>query len=177
MSVSAGGLLNSVLPGMVHASASSELDPLAPRSIQIVNAHTWEKLDVVYFTHGMYIDENVAKLNYLMRDHRANVAHEMDSSLFDQLFRVRMMLGTDEAVHVLSGYRTPETNARLRRRSSGVARFSLHMEGRAADIYFPNIPVEKLHETAMNMASGGVGLYSNSNFVHLDTGAARHWGS
>lgn len=154
-----------------------QLDPVASRRIHLVNAHTWDKLDVVYYTHGIYIDENIAQLNHLMRDRRANVSISMDTSLYDQLLRLQLALGTSEPVHILSGYRTPETNAKLRRRSPGVAKFSLHMEGRAADVYIPGMPVEKLHQAAMDMHAGGVGLYSNSNFVHLDTGALRHWGS
>lgn len=163
--------------GQAFASPIAELDPMASRRIQLVNAHTWEKLNVVYFTHGIYIDENIQQLNHLMRDRRANASIDMDTALFDQLLRVQMAVGTDVPVHVLSGYRTPETNAKLRRRSPGVAKFSLHMEGRAADIYIPGIDVEQLHKAAIQMNNGGVGLYSNSNFVHMDTGAPRHWGS
>lgn len=176
LSLGTTGLM-SALPSRVMAADIPALDPKAPREIRIVNAHTWEKLDIVYYIRGIYIDESLERLNHLMRDHRAGKAHVIDTALLDQLFRVRLMLGTDEAVHVLSGYRTPETNARLRSRSSGVAKYSLHMEGRAADIYIPEVPVQTLHKTAMDMAAGGVGLYSNSNFVHLDTGNHRHWGS
>lgn len=158
-------------------AAMPQLDPVASRRIHLVNAHTWDDLNVVYYTRGIYIDENIAQLNHLMRDRRANVSISMDTSLYDQLLRLQLALGTEEPVHVLSGYRTPETNAKLRRRSPGVARFSLHMEGRAADVYIPGIPVDKLHTAAMDMQAGGVGLYSNSNFVHMDTGAVRHWGS
>ena len=154
-----------------------QLDPVASRRIHLVNAHTWDNLDVVYYTRGIYIDENIAQLNHLMRDRRANVSISMDTSLYDQLLRLQLALGTSEPVHILSGYRTPETNAKLRRRSPSVAKFSLHMEGRAADIYIPGMPVDKLHQAAMDMQAGGVGLYSNSNFVHLDTGTLRHWGS
>lgn len=172
-----GTVLNTAMSGQAVAAPLAELDPVASRRIHLVNAHTWEKLNVVYFTHGIYIDENIEQLNHLMRDRRANASIDIDTGLFDQLLRVQMALGTEEPVHVLSGYRTPETNAKLRRRSPGVAKHSLHMEGRAADIYIPGISVEKLHEAARDMQAGGVGLYSNSNFVHMDTGAVRHWGS
>ena len=154
-----------------------KLDTVASRRIHLFNAHTLDDLNVVYYTRGMYIDENIEQLNHLMRDRRANASISMDTSLYDQLLRLQLALGTDEPVHVLSGYRTPETNAKLRRRSPGVAKFSLHMEGRAADIYIPGIPVDKLHQAAVDMHAGGVGLYSNSNFVHVDTGTLRHWGS
>ncbi|ASJ72388.1 hypothetical protein IMCC3135_11490 [Granulosicoccus antarcticus IMCC3135] len=153
------------------------IDPMASRRIHLVNAHTGDDLNVVYYTHGIYIDENIEQLNHLMRDRRANATIDMDTALYDQLLGVQTILGIQKPVHILSGYRTAETNAKLRRRSSGVAKFSLHMEGRAADIFIPSVPVDKLHEAAVKMQAGGVGLYSNSNFVHLDTGALRHWGS
>ena len=152
------------------------LDPMARRRLHLFNAHTKDELDVVYFTQGTYIDENIKQLNHLMRDRRANIAGAIDPALYDQLLGLQNMLGTTEPVHVLSGYRTAETNAKLRRRSSGVAKFSLHMEGRAADIYIPGIPTKTVHTAALEMRAGGVGLYSKSNFVHMDTGAVRQWG-
>lgn len=155
----------------------AQLDSQVSRRLHIVNAHTWEDLDVVYYTHGIHIDENIAQLDHLMRDRRANVARVMDPILYDQLYMLCQVLGTNEPVHVLSGYRTPETNAKLRRRSSGVAKYSLHMEGRAADIYVPGVSVKRLQKAALEMKAGGVGLYSKSNFVHIDTGQIRHWGS
>lgn len=155
----------------------NQLNRLESRRLHIVNAHTWEDLNVVYYTHGIHIDENIAQLNYLMRDRRANVARAIDTALYDQLYLLTKILDTSEAVHVLSGYRTPETNAKLRKRSSGVAKYSLHMEGRAADIYFPDVSAKELQQAALTMQAGGVGLYSKSNFVHVDTGQIRHWGS
>lgn len=152
------------------------LDPMARRRLHLINAHTKDDLDVVYFTQGIYIDENISQLNHLMRDRRANITGVIDPALYDQLLGLQIMLGTTEPVHVLSGYRTAETNAKLRRRSSGVAKFSLHMEGRAADIYIPGIPAKTIHAAALEMGAGGVGLYSRSNFVHMDTGPVRQWG-
>ncbi len=158
-------------------SSTAGLDPMESRRLHLVNAHTWDDLDVVYYTHGIYIDENISQLNHLMRDRRANVTRPIDPDLYDQLLRLQKILNTSEPVHVLSGYRTPETNAKLRSRSSGVAKYSLHMEGRAADIYIPGIPSKTLQAAALHMAAGGVGLYSKSNFVHVDTGPVRQWGS
>jgi len=159
------------------ATGSSGLDPMARRRLHLINAHTWDDLDVVYYTQGIYIDENISQLDHLMRDRRANITKPIDPALYDQLLGLQHVLGTEEPVHVLSGYRTPETNAKLRSRSSGVAKYSLHMEGRAADIYIPGIPAKTIHEAALSLGAGGVGLYSNSNFVHMDTGPVRHWGS
>lgn len=172
-----GALLSAASSGQAYAGQAAELDPVASRRIHLINAHTGDDMDVVYYTHGIYIDENIARLNHLMRDRRANVAIDMDTNLYDQLLRLQLALGTSEPVRILSGYRTPETNAKLRRRSSGVARYSLHMEGRAADIFIPGHSVHQLQEAALGLQAGGVGLYSKSNFVHVDTGAVRKWGS
>lgn len=157
--------------------AVAQLEPQMSRRLHLFNEHTGDDVDVVYYTHGLYIYENLARLNHLMRDRRANAATQMDTTLFNQLFLLREELGTNEAVHVLSGYRTPETNAKLRRRSKGVAKYSLHMEGRAADIYVPGFSVQKIHKVASEFKAGGVGVYTRSNFVHVDTGQVRHWGS
>lgn len=147
------------------------------RSLHLVNAHTGDDFDLMYFAHGIYLTENISRFNHLMRDRRANAATNMDTTLYDQLFLLRKELGISDPIRVLSGYRTPETNAKLRSRSQRVAKYSLHMEGRAADIYVPGIPVEKLQQAALALEAGGVGLYSHSNFIHLDTGPVRNWGS
>lgn len=162
---------------LADAAASITLDPMESRRLHLVNAHTWDDLDVVYYTHGIYIDENIERLNHLMRDRRANQTTAMDPALYDQLLSVQRVLGTDKPVHILSGYRTPETNAKLRRRSPGVAKYSYHMAGQAADIYIPGIAVQDLQQAALSLQAGGVGVYSKSNFVHIDTGPVRRWGS
>ena len=152
------------------------LDPMAERSLNLYSLHTKEELSIVYFTHGMYIDENMAALNYLMRDRRANESTTMDVNLYDQLFLIQKEFDRPEPIHVLSGYRTAETNAKLRKRSKGVSKYSLHMEGRAADFYIPGVPTKTLQSAALDLSAGGVGLYSNSNFIHVDTGMVRSWG-
>ena len=162
----------STLQGAVAA-----LDPMMSRRLHLVNEHTGDNFDVVYYTHGIFINENLSLLNSLMRDRRANEATQMDTTLYDQLFLLREKLGSDEPLHILSGYRTAATNAKLRRRSKGVAKYSLHMEGRAADIYIPGYSAKIIQEAALSMKAGGVGIYSRSNFVHIDTGTVRQWGS
>jgi len=149
--------------------------PMEDRHLRMVNDHTGERLDIVYFTRGMYIDESLDAISHLMRDRRANEERRMDLPLLDALARLHGTLGTDEPIHLLSGYRTPATNAKLRRRSKGVAKYSLHMEGRAADIHVPGIPTRDLQAAALALQVGGVGFYKSSGFVHLDTGRLRHW--
>ena len=166
-----------VATGSILASGAARAEvPAAERRLNLVNTHTWERLDIVYFTHGMYIDESLTAISHLMRDHRAEEECTMDRYLFDDLARLHASLDTDEPLHLLSGYRTPATNAKLRQRSKGVAKYSLHMEGRAADIYVPGIPTRTLQQAALAMEAGGVGYYARSGFVHIDTGRIRNWG-
>ncbi|MFK8075306.1 MAG: DUF882 domain-containing protein [Granulosicoccus sp.] len=181
----AAGVASSVASTAVHSAREQNpelpaslaaLDDKAPRRLDLYSAHTKEELSVVYFTHGMYIDENIQALNHLMRDRRANVATSMDIKLYDQLFLVQRKFEGAGPLQVLSGYRTPETNAKLRRRSNGVAKNSLHIEGRAVDFYLPGVPVKTLRSAAVDLDAGGVGIYSRSGFIHIDTGAIRRWG-
>jgi len=159
------------------AESLLQLDAMEPRRLHVYSLHTREELSVVYFTHGMYIDENIHALNHLMRDRRANVSHPIDLDVYDQLLLLQRNFKSKHPIHILSGYRTAETNAKLRSRSSGVAKKSLHMEGRAADFYIPGVGIRKVQQAALNLKAGGVGLYSNSNFVHIDTGPVRNWGN
>lgn len=145
------------------------------RRLRLANAHTWEKLDIVYWADGDYISEALSDISHLMRDHRANRAKAIDVNLIDQLYVLVSSLETKERVHILSGYRTPETNAALRKASSGVAKFSLHMEARAMDINIPTISSKIIQKSAMAMKAGGVGYYPGPGFVHIDTGGVRSW--
>ena len=157
-------------PALEAARADDE------RRLSLVNAHTGERFDGVYRVRDTYIDENLVRLAHLMRDHRADEEHAIDPGLYDILHDLHARLDTDEPFRVLSGYRSPETNAKLRKRSSGVARYSLHMEGKAADVHLPGVGTEVLRREALALAAGGVGYYSRSGFVHLDTGEVRSWG-
>lgn len=150
---------------------------LPERRLRMANAHTWEKLDLVYWADGEYIPESLAEINHLMRDHRANRVKAIDTKLIDQLYILVSSLETKERVHVLSGYRTPETNAALRKRSNGVAKYSLHMEARAMDINIPGVKANAIWKNAVAMKAGGVGYYAKSGFVHIDTGNVRNWQS
>ena len=147
----------------------------AERRLHLVNDHTRERLEITYVTRDLYIDESLESIAHLMRDHRAEEQRDMDIALLDTLFLLQQRLDVDEPLHILSGYRTPATNAALRKRSSGVARHSLHMEGKAADIHVPGIKTSDLRSAALGLHAGGVGYYRNSGFVHVDTGVVRSW--
>lgn len=157
--------------GSAPAMALSEPE----RRLRLTNAHTWEKLDIVYWADGDYISEALTEINFLMRDHRANRVKAMDVNLIDQLFQIVTSLETKERVHILSGYRTAETNAALRKASSGVAKYSLHMEARAMDINIPTVSSKIIQKSAIALKAGGVGYYPGPGFVHIDTGKVRNW--
>jgi len=177
--VGAGGLgaagIGAAGIGALLGAAPARAALPVERRLNLVNSHTWERLDIVYFTRGMYIDESLVAIGHLMRDHRANEERIMDPRLLDDLVTLHASLDTDEPIHLLSGYRTPETNAKLRKRSKGVAKYSLHMEGKAADIHVPGVATRELRKAALAMRAGGVGYYARSGFVHIDTGAVRNW--
>jgi uncharacterized protein YcbK (DUF882 family) len=149
-------------------------DSTPERSLSIYNLHTSEKLKVVYWADGGYVPESLTKLNHLLRDYRNNKTHEIDPRLLDLLSQVHTKLETTESFHLVSGYRSPETNAMLRSHSDGVAKHSLHMDGLATDIIVPGRSLQALRDAALSMKAGGVGYYP-SQFVHIDVGRVRRW--
>jgi len=147
----------------------------AVRRLVLRNVHTEESLDVEYMRNGCYVSESLVRLEVLLRDFRTGDRHAMDPALFDILHAVAGRLGADPEFHVISGYRSPRTNALLHERSSGVAARSLHVEGRAIDVRLARVDCAALASTGLELARGGVGYYRSSDFVHLDTGAVRRW--
>src|SRR6185295_19413237 len=145
------------------------------RSLTLRHTHTNEKVTITYKVNGRYDDEAVKKLNHVLRDWREDQATSMDPHLFDLIWDVYREVEATEPIAIVCGYRSPGTNAMLRRRSSGVAKFSQHMLGKAMDFYIPGVPLDKLREAGLRASRGGVGFYPSSNFVHLDTGSVRHW--
>ncbi len=153
----------------------AEVRPSERRRLSLVNLNTDELLDVVYWEDGDYIDDHVGQLNYFLRDHRVNKSKLMDKNLYDFLYRLYTVLDTNERIHVLSAYRTPATNASLRKLSPRVAKRSFHVDGRAIDFYIPGIDNKVIQREARRLMLGGVGYYTKSGFIHLDTGYPRHW--
>jgi len=147
----------------------------APRHVSLRNLHTDEHLEIEYFRDGAYVPEALSAIEVLLRDFRNGERHAMDPHLMDYLVEVAHTLAVDPAFSVISGYRSPQTNASLREHSSGVAQHSLHMEGRAIDVRMKGIDCANLAAHAVDMKRGGVGYYRASDFVHLDTGAFRTW--
>jgi uncharacterized protein YcbK (DUF882 family) len=144
------------------------------RAISFQHTHRDDAITITFKRNGRYDDDALKKLNYFLRDWRNDEQTRMDPQLFDILWEVTREVDTEEPIRIVSSYRSPVTNAMLRRRSHAVAQFSQHMLGKAIDFNITGVPVEKLREIAMRMQRGGVGFYPGS-FVHVDVGSVRHW--
>jgi uncharacterized protein YcbK (DUF882 family) len=145
------------------------------RVLRFHNLHTGENINATYWAEGQYIAEELAAIDHLLRDHRVNEMIKMDRHLYDLLYTLQQQVSSHKSYHVISGYRSPVTNAKLRRNSSGVAKRSLHMQGKAIDIRLPGVELKHLRQAALSLKAGGVGYYPKSNFIHVDTGRPRFW--
>jgi uncharacterized protein YcbK (DUF882 family) len=141
----------------------------------LFNTHTRDRLTLPFFADGAYLPGSLARLDRFLRDHRTGEEHPIDPALFDLLHELRRTTGTKGPFHVISGYRSPATNARLRSAGEGVAKGSLHLEGRAIDVRLADVSSAVLRDAACELSRGGVGYYRQSDFVHVDTGRVRAW--
>lgn len=168
--------LATLASGVVAAPALAVIrPPMAERTLSFVNLHTGERLTAPFWSRGRYHRDGVAEIDWILRDWRTGDVVKIDRGLFDLLFDLRRRLNSDAPIHVISGYRSAETNAMLRNVSLGVAKNSYHTRGMAIDIRIPDRKLRTLHRTALDMRAGGVGYYPASNFVHVDVGPVRRW--
>jgi len=159
-------------PGIATAAIQRDHQP---RQLSFDHTHTGEKLSVTYYENGKYLMDALQEINTLLRDHRTGDIQVIDPELLNQLHNLRSKLGVSKPFHIISGYRSPFTNAQLQKRSSSVAKKSLHMQGKAIDVRIEGVDSQRLRNAAIAMRRGGVGYYQRSNFVHLDTGRFRAW--
>jgi uncharacterized protein YcbK (DUF882 family) len=147
------------------------------RSISMHHTHRGDDITVTFKRNGRYDADGLKKLNHFLRDWRTDDETQMDPQLFDAVWEVSREFGSDKTIHIISSYRSPNTNAMLRRRSNGVARNSLHMQGKAMDFFIPGVSLEQIRAAGLRLQRGGVGFYptSGSPFVHMDVGNVRHW--
>jgi uncharacterized protein YcbK (DUF882 family) len=159
--------------GSVHDAAALN----ETRTLSFHHTHSNEDLTVTFKRDGRYDEDGLKQLNHYLRDWRSQDQTTMDRHLFDILWEVYRDVDGKKPIQIISSYRSPATNAMLRRRSTGVARFSQHMLGHAMDFYIPDVPLEQIRYAGLRLQRGGVGFYptSGSPFVHLDTGSIRHW--
>ena len=175
------GAATAAVPLAAHAAqlaaapANFMMQPAANRALSFYNLHTGEALKTVYFDRGEYVPGALREINYFFRDFRANLIKPIDPRLLDLLHHINRALDTSQPFNLISGYRSPATNAWLANQSEGVARHSMHMYGMAADINVPGRSLVLLQIVALATHGGGVGYYPRSNFVHVDTGRVRCW--
>ncbi|MEM6780874.1 MAG: DUF882 domain-containing protein [Pseudomonadota bacterium] len=145
------------------------------RHVAFRNTHTGESFSGVYRVGNKYLPDAFDRINYVLRDHRTGDVFPIDPRLIDIIHTVHDMTGTNRPYDIISGYRSPKTNNKLRKASSGVAKKSLHMSGQAIDVRIPDFSTKRVRDIAKSLKAGGVGYYSRSNFVHMDTGDVRSW--
>ena len=172
-----GALALFAAPTFLEAAAAppTALRSLSERSLSFLNLHTGESLKTVYWQTGAYLASSLSDINRVLRDHRTNETHEIEPQLLDLLCDLRLRLDTRESLQIISGYRSPATNAMLHANSEGVATHSLHMDGKAVDIRIRGKALSLVRKTALAMKAGGVGYYPSSDFVHVDIGRVRSW--
>lgn len=166
-----------VLASALSMPAIARAAQAAPgeRTLRLYNTHTGESLKSVFWANGQFLPEALTDINKLLRDHRNNSVAAIDPKLLALLDQVSNKFGNNQVLHVISGYRSPESNQKLAAASGGVAKHSMHLEGKAIDIRMPGRDLASVHKAALGAKAGGVGYYPDSQFVHLDTGRVRHW--
>lgn len=145
------------------------------RTLSLYNLHTGETFHSVYWAEGRYVPQSLRAIDRVLRDHRTDDIHRIDPRVLDVLAALQDKLRTRQPFQIISGYRSPATNAMLASTGEGVAKRSLHLEGKAVDIRLPKTSVRTIGRAARSLKAGGVGLYPASNFVHIDTGPVRTW--
>jgi uncharacterized protein YcbK (DUF882 family) len=171
VTAAAGAAATLVLPEPVFAAAKKET-----RKLSFDHTHTGESMDVTYWADGNYVKDGLKKLNYLLRDFRNDKQKTIDPRLLDRLVMLQRSLGSNGRFEIISAYRSPQTNAMLRRHSYGVAKNSYHLQAKAIDIRLTDVDLYALRTAAVNMGGGGVGIYTGADFLHIDTGPQRTWG-
>lgn len=158
----------SLAPSIIGASGDA-------RALSFYHTHTGKSLDVTYYADGAYLDDGLAQLKIFLADWRNGEQQDIDPALMDVLWRIQLEGRHVATYEVISAFRSPATNEMLRGRSSGVAKNSQHVPGKAIDVRLRGMDTERLRDIALNLELGGVGYYRKSDFVHVDTGRVRRW--
>ncbi len=161
--------------GFPKVSFASTQRNFLPRELSFRNTHTGEKMSLTYFEEGQYLTEALQEIDNLFRDHRTGDIRPIDPNLLNLLYKLQETLEVNRPFDIISGYRSPESNAELYARHDGVARNSLHMVGKAVDIRIQGVDCRNIRNAALSLQQGGVGYYPSSDFVHVDTGLIRTW--
>ena len=167
---------SAIITGAVMMSQSEMLAATGEKKIlKLHNVHLNKTFYAPFFEKNYYKLSGLFEVNKAFVDYRAREMTRIDVKLINLMYEIKQELGYDKQFNIVSGYRTPETNAALRKRREGVAKNSYHIKGQAVDIYVPNVSLSKLRDVAMGLGKGGVGYYPRSNFLHVDVGPVRSW--
>ncbi|PCI06649.1 MAG: hypothetical protein COB77_06385 [Gammaproteobacteria bacterium] len=164
-----------MLPNSYGKTLSNAIE-MPDRKLSLINLHTGESIKTTYWAEGQYQANELIAINRILRDHRTNDVHPIDTKLLDLLNTLQQTMNSEQTFQVISGFRSAKTNATLSKNSNGVAKKSLHMQGKAIDIRLPGCQLSDLRKAAIHCQAGGVGYYPRSNFIHIDTGNVRRWG-
>jgi uncharacterized protein YcbK (DUF882 family) len=145
------------------------------KTIKLYNIHTHEHLTATYWSKDHFVKEEMEKINHFLRDFRTGEIQQMDAALLDQLYAIQLIRDTTKPFQVISGYRSPKTNAMLNKTTEGVAKNSFHVKAQAIDINLPGTELKDLKKLAKFLQRGGVGYYPRTGFMHIDTGPIRYW--
>jgi len=158
-------------------SASAMVSPAMDHSrfLSLYSVQTGEKVEQAFWSGGNFLPDGLTRINHLLRDSRTNEVKAIDPELLQMLFDLARKLDVPPKYHVISGYRSPATNSRLRKKSNNVAKKSFHLQGKAVDIRMPGVVLKDLHAAALDLKHGGVGFYPGPDFIHLDVGPTRTW--
>jgi len=168
-------LQNAALASLSLKGIAARAGASQKRSLSFIHTHTGEQVSETYFDGTGYVADSLGRINRLLRDFRTDEIHAIDVRTLDILHDLQASTGHEAPYEIISGYRSPKTNAALRRSSTGVAEHSFHMQGRAIDVRLSDYATSRLHELALILGRGGVGFYPRSDFVHLDSGPVRFW--
>lgn len=170
------GLLATVALFFPHKTAAAMSRAFSDeRALSFYNTHTGENMKAVYWNRGAYVPQALTDINYILRDYRTGEVKEIDTNLLDLLFALQQKLESSGPFHIISGYRSQETNSIMNIISKGVVKNSLHIDGKAIDIRLPEHELKTLRSAAVDLQRGGVGYYPSSDFVHVDVGRIRYW--
>jgi uncharacterized protein YcbK (DUF882 family) len=172
-----GFMLCAGMSGLSSKSVFAAIQELTTteRSLALHNPHTKDSFNGIYRRKGKYVTDALKNINHIMRDFRTHDIKQIDTHLLDLLSAISIKLKLEKPFHIISGYRSPETNAKLRKRGKGAAKNSYHIQGKAVDIHLPGYRTSVLRRTAYKLKGGGVGYYPHQRFVHIDVGPIRYW--
>jgi uncharacterized protein YcbK (DUF882 family) len=171
------GSCAAIAGSLIAPTAVASLRSSHERQLAFRHLHTGEKAKLTYWSEGEYLADSLQQIDHLLRDFRSGTSVKMDKSLLDLLYSLQNHVGKVGEFQIISAYRSPKTNEMLRGKSrqSGVAKRSLHMQGKAMDIRLQGVDLKDLRKAAIDLKAGGVGYYPKSNFIHVDTGRVRYW--